>query len=731
MKHFAFWFRIALFAAFALVPFAHPGIALAADSLSLWRGLALVPLSAILAFYGRHLPRIGPEFGKIGRIRLSLIAAIVLVFITFAFAGLTSDFVRSLALAAAAYAVTVLAFRRGMPIFLAAEPFAAVWFAWRLSSFSRSSTAVADAARIPDVAIVAASVAVWLAYACMIHAISRASRTDGAGKPARGVRHQGYGLVAILSSVVLALVVVMLLCFPNAVSDFVRSANPPNVKMRPPPPGSGVPRGGNAGSNGAQGSGELYESPASGWGEGIADGQGGSSSNQYLVMVVESPVPSLYLAESYNEILDPVIGFHADDANYLNRLADNPLLETWENPGTVNDSRRAPVWITVYSTIPQKLASWFPLKIEPVVQDKRYYPLQYTYRAQSLVSLYSATGLEPFALSLGDADRRALAAELEVPPESASLSKFRAYAESLVSSDDPYTARIDKILKGLSSCKYKLGRSDDVSVAALDSFLFDTKIGDCSEFSNTAALLARYVGIPSRVVTGYTVQRDLQAPAHVAGARRLIETFPPLAGKNPDDIYLVTTAHRHSWVQFFVPGAGWVDYETTKYAIPPERKFDPNNMDLVIPRIDVRDRSTPLAAIPWMFLLRLFAALGVAMLAFFLVRHWVLLALLSVRSRRRDEAGTKAAFRLFLIRLVSFGYRPKSRSETPREYAGFYTELIPLASLYERAILHPDRESRESARADLDRGIGEFVSPRATFASLAKFVFGVRGRRTV
>jgi hypothetical protein len=31
--------------------------------------------------------------------------------------------------------------------------------------------------------------------------------------------------------------------------------------------------------------------------------------------------------------------------------------------------------------------------------------------------------------------------------------EVRAYAESLVSSDDPYTARIDKILKGLSSCK--------------------------------------------------------------------------------------------------------------------------------------------------------------------------------------------------------------------------------------------------------------------------------------
>jgi transglutaminase-like putative cysteine protease len=725
MNHFVFWFRIALFAAFALVPFAHPGIVLAADTLGLWRGLVLVPLSAALAFYGPRFPRVGPEIKRIGRLRLSFVFALALAAVTFALAGPTSDFLRALALAVAVYAVTVLAFRRGMPIFLAVEPFAAVWFAWRLSSFSRSSSAIAEAARIPDVVIIAASVAVWLAYACMIHALSRASRQDGV---ASRRRHPGYGLVASFSSLAVAFVVVMLLCFPNAVTNFVKTVNPPNMKLQPPPPGSGVTRGGNTGSNGAQGSGELYESPANGWGEGIADGEGGSKSNQYLVMVVESPVPSLYLAESYNEILDPVIGFHADGSNYLNRLPDNPLLETWENPETVNDARRAPIWITVYSTIPQKLASWLPQRIEPVVQDKRYYPLQYTYRAESLVSLYSATGLEPFALTLVDADRRAHAAELEVPPESDSLAKFRAYAESLVAPDDPYTVRIDKILKGLSSCKYKLGRTDDVSIAALDSFLFTMKIGDCSEFSNTAALLARYAGIPSRVVTGYTVQRDLQAPAHVAGAKRLIETFPPLAGKNPDNIYLVTTAHRHSWVQFFVPGAGWVDYETTKYAIPPEQKFDPNNMDLVIPRIDARDRSSPLSAIPWMFLLKLFAALAAAAVVFFLVRHWILLALLSARARRRDEAGTKAAFRLFLLRLVSFGYRPKSRHETSREYAEFYTELIPLAVLYERAVLHPDAGSRESARAELDRGVAEFVSSRGSFVSLVKFFFGIRGR---
>ena len=74
----------------------------------------------------------------------------------------------------------------------------------------------------------------------------------------------------------------------------------------------------------------------------------------------------------------------------------------------------------------------------------------------------------------------------------------------------------------------------------LQKFLTTDPRGDCSQFAPAFAVLARLLGIPSRVAVGYT-----------AGA------------KESGDTWKVTTADAHAWPELYFPQAGWVRFEPT------------------------------------------------------------------------------------------------------------------------------------------------------------------------
>jgi hypothetical protein len=79
----------------------------------------------------------------------------------------------------------------------------------------------------------------------------------------------------------------------------------------------------------------------------------------------------------------------------------------------------------------------------------------------------------------------------------------------------------------------------DQSASALDSFLND-KSGYCQQFAATMALMARSLGLPSRVVVGYT-----------PGAR------------GDDGTWVVQGKDAHAWPELLFPGVGWVRFEPT------------------------------------------------------------------------------------------------------------------------------------------------------------------------
>ena len=76
---------------------------------------------------------------------------------------------------------------------------------------------------------------------------------------------------------------------------------------------------------------------------------------------------------------------------------------------------------------------------------------------------------------------------------------------------------------------------------ALTNFLFSTKRGYCEQFAGSYAVLARIVGLPSRVAVGFT-------PGD----------FDQAAG-----LYRVKGVHAHAWPEVYIEGAGWVLFEPT------------------------------------------------------------------------------------------------------------------------------------------------------------------------
>jgi transglutaminase-like putative cysteine protease len=83
----------------------------------------------------------------------------------------------------------------------------------------------------------------------------------------------------------------------------------------------------------------------------------------------------------------------------------------------------------------------------------------------------------------------------------------------------------------------------------LANFLFERRKGHCEYFASAMAVMLRTVGIPSRVVTGFT-----------SGV------YNPLTGWQ-----VVRASDAHSWVEAWIPGRGWITYDPT----PP----DPNAVE--------------------------------------------------------------------------------------------------------------------------------------------------------
>jgi transglutaminase-like putative cysteine protease len=88
--------------------------------------------------------------------------------------------------------------------------------------------------------------------------------------------------------------------------------------------------------------------------------------------------------------------------------------------------------------------------------------------------------------------------------------------------------------------RYDLNARPGHGSEALERFLFRTRAGYCEQFAGAYAVLARLVGLPSRVAVGFT-PGELQA----------------------DGLFHVRDEHAHAWPEVYLHGFGWVAFEPT------------------------------------------------------------------------------------------------------------------------------------------------------------------------
>ena len=84
----------------------------------------------------------------------------------------------------------------------------------------------------------------------------------------------------------------------------------------------------------------------------------------------------------------------------------------------------------------------------------------------------------------------------------------------------------------------------------IEKFLFTSGEGHCEYFASSMVLMLRILGIPSRLVTGYTATR-----------------FNPMTG-----YYEVKRLDAHAWVEAYIDGYGWMEFEPTPQFEMPEGK---------------------------------------------------------------------------------------------------------------------------------------------------------------
>ena len=92
--------------------------------------------------------------------------------------------------------------------------------------------------------------------------------------------------------------------------------------------------------------------------------------------------------------------------------------------------------------------------------------------------------------------------------------------------------------------RYTLNPGKGIGKNPVEDFLFFTKEGYCEQYANAMAVMLRTIGIPSRLVTG----------------------FLPGEWNKFGNYLIIRKRDAHSWVEAYMPDAGWVIFDSTPSA---------------------------------------------------------------------------------------------------------------------------------------------------------------------
>jgi transglutaminase-like putative cysteine protease len=215
-------------------------------------------------------------------------------------------------------------------------------------------------------------------------------------------------------------------------------------------------------------------------------------------------------------------------------------------------------------TVQQLNSVWLPDEFTPLavsgVSDVSYDPvsgslitskstsdgLQYTVDSYQYLSTLDSSQLEAAPpVTITDALKRYLQLPAIVPAEVYNLARritrnqTTEYGKALALQDYFLTRDFT----------YSLDPPNDgFGIDALTTFLFDTRTGYCQQFAGAYAVLARAIGLPTRLAVGFAT-----------------------GSAEDGNFYQVTNADAHTWPEvYFGPKYGWLPFEPTQSFRDPE-----------------------------------------------------------------------------------------------------------------------------------------------------------------
>ncbi|MEH3023109.1 MAG: DUF3488 and transglutaminase-like domain-containing protein [Pseudomonas oryzihabitans] len=156
------------------------------------------------------------------------------------------------------------------------------------------------------------------------------------------------------------------------------------------------------------------------------------------------------------------------------------------------------------------------------------------------VSSWSQAAREPERLS-ASSQRRALQLPAGGEP------RTRAWVAELKARDSQPAALAQAILALFRQQPFVYTlQPPTASVDAIDAFLFDNRRGFCAHYAGAMTFALRVAGIPARVVAGYQ-----GGEFNAAGGYLLVQQFDA-----------------HAWVEYWLPGRGWISVDPTAQVAP-------------------------------------------------------------------------------------------------------------------------------------------------------------------
>ena len=148
-------------------------------------------------------------------------------------------------------------------------------------------------------------------------------------------------------------------------------------------------------------------------------------------------------------------------------------------------------------------------------------------------------------------------------PDNLSVAAREAAVAATEGSDTPFGKALALQNWFRNDFTYNIDVDRGHSIERVEDFL-EVKQGYCEQFAATYAMMARMLGIPARVVIGFTWGEPTDQPTAVGDFSGV-----ELGGNIPRQAYTVFGRQYHSWAEVLIPGAGWVLMEPTPSRGPP------------------------------------------------------------------------------------------------------------------------------------------------------------------